>query len=388
MALTAQITAPGCNATRHTQYPVTPRKDSVFIFCASSSGTGTLYAASPGGTPPFTFTWTQYDNVSKSFVIPVLTVTGITSTAPSLGSGGYRVHITDNFGYDTYLYAWVDISDPGAKAALKNSTCYYVALDGTSGLKKFYYYDPSTGAETVLPNSLTYLWTSDPESTIPPNTEDPIISTPPLANETYTFRVTDEFGCTASASFYYESYHVKADFTATPDQGDAPLEVTFTNSSVRDDKCTWDFGDDSISYLPDPPAHIYYVPGTYTITLHVESDKFCEDTYTSQIVVNPSALEMPNVFSPNGDGINDYLVPEKASLKFVEMDVYSKGGQRVYHYNGDGESLSDWKGWDGNILNSNRKAEPGVYYYVIRAKGWDEKKYSGAAYRGVVYLYR
>ena len=97
---------------------------------------------------------------------------------------------------------------------------------------------------------------------------------------------------------------------------------------------------------------------------------------------------MPNVFSPNGDGINDYLVPEKASLKFVEMDVYSKGGQRVYHYNGNGESLSNWKGWDGNILNSNRKAEPGVYYYVIRAKGWDEKKYSGAAYRGVVYLYR
>jgi PKD repeat protein len=391
MALQAQITAPGSNATRRTNYPATARTDSVFVFCASSSSLGTLTAASPGGTAPFTFTWTRYDTGTSGYTIAVKTETATTSTATSLDEGGYRVHITDSYGYDTYLYAWVNLDNPTATAALKNRTCNYVALDGTAGVDNFYYYDPSTSAKIKLPDAITFLWSSDPSSVITANEIDPIITIPPLVNETYMLEVTDSFGCASSSSFYYESIHVNANFTATPDEGEAPLEVTITNSSVRANTCTWDFGDDSIYYLADPPVHTYYYfpgKGTYTITLNIESTLFCTDTYTVTITVDPSALEMPNVFSPNGDGINDYLVPEKASLKYVEMQVYSKSGQRVYRYEGEGESLSEWTGWDGKVNNSNRFAEPGAYYYVIRAKGWDDKKYSGSAYRGVVYLFR
>ena len=388
LALQAQITAPGCNATSHTNYPVTARRDSIYIFCESSSATGTLLAASPGGTAPFTFTWTQYDKATFSYNIPILTQTGTTSTAASLSEGGYRVHITDSYGYSEYLYAWVYLDSPVGTGKLKNSTCNYVALDGTYGLDKFYYYDPATGASTMLINTATYLWTSDPSSTIPSNTEDPVIYIPPLTDETYTFRVTDYFGCSTSTSFFYESYHVDAAFTADPDDGDAPLEVNITNTSVNAIKYLWDFGDDSTSTQENPPVHTYYEPGTYTITLSVESELFCSDTYTATVTVKPSALEMPNVFSPNGDDINDFLVPEKASLRHIEMNVYSKSGQRVYRFEGDSDAISTWKGWDGKINNSNRFAEPGAYYYVIRAKGWDDKKYSGAAYRGVVYLFR
>ncbi len=62
LALQAQITAPGSRAMRLTVYPVTARQDPVFIFCASGpTATGTLVAASPGGTAPYTFTWTRHD---------------------------------------------------------------------------------------------------------------------------------------------------------------------------------------------------------------------------------------------------------------------------------------------------------------------------------------
>jgi PKD repeat protein len=388
VALQAQITAPGSNATSHTDYPVTPRRDSIYIFCGSSASAGTLVAASPGGTAPFTFTWTQYDKATSGYNTPVLTQTGTTSTATSLTEGGYRVHITDSYGYSTDLYAWVDLDSPIGTGKLKNSTCYYVALDGTFGLDKFYYYDPSTGVSSMLINTVNYLWESDPASIIPSITEDPVIYTPPLVNETYTFTVTDNFGCSTASSFYYVSYHVKANFIANPDEGEAPLEVTFTNTSVNANKYLWDFGDDSTSTLQDPPAHTYYIPGTYTVSLSVESEYFCSDTYTTTITVKPSALEMPNVFSPNGDGINDFLIPEKASLRHVDMQVFSKSGQRVYRFEGDSDAISTWTGWDGKVNNSNRFAEPGAYYYVIRAVGWDDKKYSGKPYRGVVYLFR
>jgi gliding motility-associated-like protein len=388
LGLQAQITAPGSNATRHTHYPATSRIDSVYVFCSSSSSLGALTANSPGGTAPFTFAWTRYDTGTSSYSIAVKTENGTTSTASSLAEGGYRVHITDGFGYSTYLYAWVNLDNPTVNAALKNRTCSYVALDGTIALDNFYYNDPSTGASVKLPDGIAFLWSSDPSSTIPANVLDPIISIPPLVNETYMLQVTDSFGCANSSSFFYESIHVDANFDAKPSSGEAPLEVTFTNNSVRANTYVWNFGDDSISYLADPPSHTYYTPGTYIVTLDIESTLFCTDTYSVTITVDPSALGMPNVFSPNGDGINDFFVPEKVSLRYVEIQIYSKGGQRVYHYEGEGESLSAWNGWDGNINNSSRLAEPGVYFYVIKAKGWDDKKYNGAGYRGILYLYR
>jgi gliding motility-associated-like protein len=398
LVLQAQITAPLSSAIRHTEYPVTVRKDSVYIFCTSSaSDLGTLVATSTGGTAPFTFNWTRYDQVAKSYSIPVKTESGIASTAPGLIEGGYCVHIYNGTDYDAYFYAWVNLDKPTANAALNSSACTYLSLDGTQAADNFYYYDPSTGASKLLPNSTTFQWSSNPSSTIPANEIDPFISGKnlPYTDITYTLQVVDKFGCASSSSFLYESFHVKADFTATPTSGEAPLEVVFKNNSIHANKYLWDFGDDSISRMEEPPPHKYYTPGEYTVTLSVESSLFCTDTYTLyssgnnySIDVLPSSIDIPNVFSPNGDGINDVFIPERASLMFLTVQIFSKSGQRVYHYEAEGDALSEWTGWDGKINNSNRYAEPGAYFYVLRAKGYDDKEYKGSEYRGVVYLYR
>jgi gliding motility-associated-like protein len=374
-----------------TDYPVTTRHDPVFIFCVADAGEkGALTAASPGGTAPFTFVWTMYDQTGGSYSIPVKTETGVTSTAGGLSEGGYMVSISDGGGYSTDLYAWVNIDKPVANAALLNFTCDYVALDGTAAPDHFNYYDPSTGASRRLPNGIAFLWSSTPESLIPfPDVRiDPLIASPPLVDVQYMLQVTDSFGCSASSSFPYTSIHVKAEFTAEPTEGEAPLEVTFTDKSVRGFHYTWKFGDDSISVQPDPGTHTYYIPGTYYAVLTIESELTCSDADSVAIKVEPSTLQMPNVFTPNDDGINDFFVPEKKSLKFINLQIFSKGGHRVYNYEGNGGDIQTWEGWNGKINNSERYAEPGAYFYVLRAVGYDEKSYKGKEFRGALYLYR
>ena len=390
LALQAQITAPESRTMRMTDYAVTSRHDPVFIFCVADAGEkGSLTAASPGGTAPFTFIWTMYDQTGGSYSIPVKTETGVTSTAGGLSEGGYRISISDGGGYSTELYAWVNIDKPLANAALQAFTCDYVALDGTAAPDHFNYYDPSTGASKRLPNGIAFRWSSTPESLIPfPDVRiDPLITSPPLVDVQYMLQVTDSFGCSSSSSFPYTSIHVKAEFTAEPTDGEAPLEVTFTDKSVRGFHYTWKFGDDSISVLPDPGTHTYYIPGTYYAVLTIESELTCSDVDSVQIKVEPSTLQMPNVFTPNDDGINDFFVPEKKSLKFINLQVFSKSGHRVYKYEGNGEEIQTWQGWDGKINNSERYAEPGAYFYVLRAVGYDEKSYKGKEYRGALYLY-
>ncbi len=390
----AQLSAPGNNTVRYTSYPSAPGvKNPVFIYC-NSTGTqlGTLVAESPAGTGPFNYEWLQWSDATKSYSIPVKTDTGVTtSKADNLGEGGYRVNISG--GYDTSFVAWIFLDKPHAEASLLNRTCDYVALRGVAAVDTFYYKDPASGVPVKLPDGVKFLWSSDPVSAIPyPDVDlNPQTFNPPLEDVTYNLQVSDSFGCVSESSFYYESIHVKADFSVDPDNGQAPLEVTFTDKSIRASTYRWEFGDgkDSISTLSDPPPHIYYKPGEYSVKLTIESTLHCIDSMRfDKIVVDPSELNVPNVFTPDGDGINDNFMVESKSLRYLSMEVFSRNGRRVYNFFGDGEKLQQWQGWDGNVNNSSVKATPGIYFYIIRAYGWDDITYDGREYRGFVYLFR
>jgi gliding motility-associated-like protein len=399
LAVQAQLSAPGMRTVRYTSYPTSPTvKDPVFIYCNDSgSQLGSLVAQSPKGTGPFNFTWYQWSDITKSFSTLIKTATGVTtSTADNLAEGGYRVTISG--GFDTSMVGWIFIDKPFSSAKLQNRTCDYVALNGEAAVDTFYYRNPSTGLPVKLPDGVGFLWSSDPPSTIPRPDYwiDPQTFDPPLENVTYNLQVTDSFGCSSSSSFYYESIHVKADFTLEPAKGEAPLEVTITDKSIRASSYRWEFGEDkdSISLLPNPPPHTYYIPGEYFVKLTVESDMHCIDSLKSEkLVVDPSSLDIPNVFTPDGDGLNDYFVVASESLRHLNVQIFSRSGLKVYSFDGEGESLRNWKGWDGNINNSSRKATPGVYFYIIMAYGWDDVLYSGKYgngkdTRGFVYLYR
>ena len=389
----AQLTAPGMSAVRYTSYPSAPTvKDPVFIYCnASGSQKGVLNAVSPRGIGPFNFSWYKWSVLTKSFSTLLKTDSGVsTSTSDNLDQGGYKVIISG--GYDTAFVGWVFTDSPFSSAALQNRTCDYVALKGQAVVDTFYYNNISNGVRIKLPNGVKFLWSSNPSSSIPspdfylnPQTFDP-----PLVDVTYNLEVSDSFGCISESSFFYQSIHVKADFSADPVQGDAPLVVTFTNQSIRASKYKWEFGDTTTSTLSTPDPHTYFKPGEYSVKLTIESDLHCIDSMRLEknVVVDPSELHVPNVFTPNGDGINDNFIIESKSLRNLSVEVFSQSGLKVYSFDGEGEILRQWKGWDGNVNSSSVKASPGIYFYVIRAYGWDDVSYGGKLYRGAVYLYR
>jgi len=390
----AQLSAPGMSAVRYTSYPSAPdAKDPVFIYCnTSGSQQGSLTANSPGGTGPFNFTWNKWSDITKSFSEFVKTETGVfTSSLTNLAEGGYRVTISG--GYSGTLTGWIHTDKPFSLAQLQNRTCDYVALKGKAAIDTFYYRDPANGVSIKLPNKVKFLWSSDPVSSIPfPDFEiNPQTFIPPLVDVTYKLQVSDSFGCVSESSFFYESIHVKAEFSVDPDKGEAPLEVSFTDKSIRGDIYRWEFGDgkDSISDLRNPDPHVYYKPGEYSVKLTIESPLHCIDSMRfDKIVVEKSDLEIPNVFTPDGDGLNDYFMVQKTSLRLLSVQIFSRSGLKVYSFYGEGEALREWTGWDGNVNNSSIKATPGVYFYLVRAYGWDDVDYNGEEYRGFFYLYR
>ena len=395
--LNAQVTAPGSNALRNTAYPSGDPQNPVFIFCSSSSSYGELVASSPGGTGPYTFEWKQWNSSDGDFTTPVqIDIDQVTSTATNLVEGGYSVRITDAGGYDTTLVAWVNLDNPLSEVSLQQSLCNQVTLRGRAFADTFYYADIVTAQPVMLPNDVSFRYSSDPTSLISNPTLHSydlgdyglkVLNTPPLFDVWYKLEVTDSFGCVSESSFFYESIHVKADFEVDPESGEAPLEVNITNNSIRALNYIWRFGDDTISNSPDPGSHIYYKPGEYSISLTIESDKGCIDsTRFDKVVVEPSSIDIPNVFTPDDDGVNDFFYVDSKSLRYLYVQIFSEAGKRVYFFEGEGEALKDWQGWNGSI--GTGKAIPGVYFYIIRATGWDNVIYKGKEYRGFVYLYR
>ena len=68
---------------------------------------------------------------------------------------------------------------------------------------------------------------------------------------------------------------------------------------------------------------------------------------------------LPNVFSPNGDGINDLYMPQRTSyVERVEMTIFNRWGIQVYYT--ENPDIN----WDGKVNNTDRLAAPGVYYYI------------------------
>lgn len=402
--LPAQITAPSASSSRTAHYPNHPdRTDPIYIYCVTNTGgdiTGSLTASHPeDAVSDYDFEWRKYNPSIPGFD-PVFKqeIQVKTSSASGLESGGYQVQITNGGSNDTTLVAWVFINKPKVHVKIQNFTCDYLAMVAdTLSPQIFTYYDPEDHTQHSEPNELSFVWSAIPEMWIPNPTTypDPYLNSPPFVDTDFYLKVTDSYGCQNEDSLFYHSIHVKPDFTADPTQGEAPLDVSFTNTSINAVRYEWHFGDDSTSTLETPEIHTYYFPkpiepevNGYKVKLIAWSLEGCEDSSDVQyIVVERSSLDIPNVFTPNDDTYNDRFVVSSKSLRSIYVQVFSRTGKKVYEFSGQGTRLQEWKGWDGKI-DGGAEASPGVYFYIIRAVGWDDIEYKGKLYRGTVYLIR
>jgi gliding motility-associated-like protein len=163
---------------------------------------------------------------------------------------------------------------------------------------------------------------------------------------------------------------VMALFTGDVYTGLYPLTVNFSNnSSASATGYAWNFGDGHTSGLATT-TNTFQVPGTYTVTLTVTNANGCTDTYTVTIIVldEPSALEVPNVFTPNSDLSNDFFGVIASGITEFDCVIYDRWGLKMT------ELLTVTNTWDGRT-DAGVNASDGTYYYIIKAKGGDGKEY-------------
>ena len=154
---------------------------------------------------------------------------------------------------------------------------------------------------------------------------------------------------------------------ATQLTGSAPLDIQFLSNANEPVAQFYNWtiykGTDLIINRKDKDHRYSFTDaGTFKVKV-TASNGTCSYSDSLTVTVSISQIQVPNVFTPNGDGFNDeFRVAYKSIVKF-QCWVYNRWGRQVYYW------TDPTKGWDGKINGVD--AKPGAYFYVIKAYGSD-----------------
>lgn len=194
---------------------------------------------------------------------------------------------------------------------------------------------------------------------------------------------------------------VDVEGVAGMEAGQAPLEVEFRDKSMNAQQYEWylykdtadinEFATTLSDSLLDGRVrteknfnYTYINSGWYKVQLKVINTKGqfqCWDTTAAEYInVVISLVNVPNVFTPNGDGKNDVFCVQTFSIEAFEGVILNRWGRKVY----------EWKdpegGWDGRI--NGKYASPGTYYYIITARGREKNNPPKYVKKGALLLVR
>ncbi len=146
-----------------------------------------------------------------------------------------------------------------------------------------------------------------------------------------------------------------ADFTFSPENPVVQSKtVSFTNLSFSALFWLWKFGSGDTS-VTENPQYSYEHPGNYTVTLIVSDDAGCSDTITKEIKIIP---KVPNIITPNGDGINEYFVIEGIESRHCGLQIFNRWGNLIY------QSDNYQNNWNGKNFKGEQVIN-GVYYFIL-----------------------
>ena len=274
-------------------------------------------------------------------------------------TGDGYTSFTYEWGSETNENIWTNPGNPQEAISLKAWKEYYVDVTGITANG-----DECTQRATFTPRAY-------------PNPKVKIVSTP-------------------SDTAYLQNPYVKFGFEANMD-------------SIEHNSWSWSFFNNpennteiSATSIEQQPTNIYYQESKegnpYKVELNIKSaDYGCDTTFTKDIIVLPVKLKIPNIFTPNGDGINDYFIidndptvdydeennentrnfeydsynPLRDYYLRTELTIFNRWGRIVYHssdYNND---------WDGG------KLPDATYFYVLECVG----QYNNHRYQGSITIF-
>lgn len=330
-------------------------------------------ATASGGFGPYTVTW------------PFMNQTGTTAYVPALTNGSYdyivnAVDACGNTGTDTVTVVLnqtlaIDTMQMVPASSCQNNGTVFGLGEGMTG-QPLYHWEDASGTIQV-------------DASVMQN----------LAPGWYYFTITDNVCSVNDSILVTQEQAPFAEFGASVVSGCSPLTVVFSNTSLNSTFYQWTFGDGQTLNTADlnTPLTVVYADDA-SIRL-IASKGPCADTAYASIVINvcgctdPNAvnynplaevddnscvypnpqIEVPNVFSPNGDAVNDVFSLNTTYSTNIKLTIVNRWGLTIYE--GDGMNPV----WDGSEVSE------GVYFYTYTVTGLTGNQFSG---QGFVQLFR
>lgn len=164
----------------------------------------------------------------------------------------------------------------------------------------------------------------------------------------YTVTVSDNAGCSAQASIQVLVMPLMPIYLGD-DVNICNIEslVLDAGQNVGNYSYLWSNGMQN-------PSIIVTQAGVYWVRYGNEN---CVVSDTIEVIACPDMV-VPNVFTPNGDGYNDFFAPEASAIEGFVMVIYNRWGTAIF------ETTDYVKGWDGT--SNGKELAEGVYYWIIR----------------------
>jgi len=346
---------------------------------------------------------THCSNVSNIFKVQVdglPTDFSLSSNSPVCTDGDMKLELSGGASYNTYGPNGFYDSSPFPhiyRPALKDSGWYYSEIISFGGCKG----KDSTYVKIIGPDlkvspgksicyndtlhlsaegGLQYKWTpvaglSDP------NIPNPVAR--PLQTILYEVKVTDNSGCTAYGNVKITLRNALLNAAvAGPDVACPSDIIEFRDSSQGEIvSWKWDFSNGAISNQNNPGIQNYPVTNgkSFPVKLTVTDTAGCVQSVVKQFkTVNNCYIAVPSAFTPNGDGLNDFLYPVNAyKATDLTFKVFNRSGNLVF-------TTNDWnRKWDGTFAGEPQDA--GTYVWLL---SYTDATNIKVFYKGTVVLLR
>lgn len=331
--------------------PLAISHTSVNVTCVrGNDGQATVFVT--GGAPGYTYLWTPSMQTNAH--------------ADSLYEGWQYATVTDSVG--------CIIVDSVYLTALHQRPPINVAMSPLEGCSpidvNFTELNPSDSVQS-------YLWEFGDNSMMSGQNVSHTYINSDLVDRTYdvTLTVVSIFGCDSIKTFTdtITLYPLpRAEFTLNPIVTTIiEPDIRFSNESLLNDNNLWSFGDGTYS-VDVNPVHEYRDTGKFEVTLYVQTHHGCRDTatYCCVVIKDIYTFYIPNAFTPNDDGTNDYFLPigRNMSNDDFEFLIFDRWGSVVF------ESDNKDKGWDGTV-NGSLPVTNSIYVWRIVYRDTQHKQY-------------
>lgn len=281
-----------------------------------------------GGSGNYTFSWNGSPISQQIFNVSPATTTS------------YTLEITDNCGNYALEEFTIVVQGDFLTSGITNDTliCPGDSMNlsawATGGTPGYSFYWPLIGASE----------------------QDVIVF--PSRTTTYVVEIQDSCQTyTIYDTVVVEVVQPVADFDILSNDPTEGLQINLVNTSQFGNFWFWDLGNGDTTDVMHPVT-TYDTAGWYNVYLYIENEIGCWDTITKPIYINPEVyLYIPNAFTPNGDGMNDYFSISSIGAAKFEFFIFDRWGELIY------ETKDKNFQWDGKYKGES--VPLGVYVYQV-----------------------